>query len=59
MSTNSLVALAATVRAALATTQSLEASSPEEQEERLDLIDLIPELNTALIGDVEHVRELA
>ena len=31
----------------------------EEQEARLDLIDLIPELNAALVGDTEHLRELA
>ena len=59
MPTNSLVALTAAVREALTTPQSLEASSPKEQEARLELIDLIPELNAALIGDVEHLRELA
>lgn len=59
MSTNKLIALAAAVREALATSQSLIASSPEEQEARLELIDLIPELNAALLGDVEHLRELA
>jgi hypothetical protein len=59
MSKNNLVALVATVREALATPQSLVASSPEEQEARLDLIDLVPELNVALVGDTEHLRELA
>ncbi|KAF4633016.1 hypothetical protein G7Y89_g5105 [Cudoniella acicularis] len=59
MSTNNLVSLAAAVRQALATPQSLVASSPEEQKARLDLIDLVPELNATLIGDVEHLRELA
>ncbi|KAH8800400.1 O-methyltransferase [Xylogone sp. PMI_703] len=59
MSANNLVALAAAVREALATPQSLEPTTPEEQEARLDLIDLIPELNAALVGNVEHLRELA
>lgn len=59
MSANSLVSLAAAVRKALASPQSLLASSTEEQEARLDLIDLIPELNAALVGDVEHLREVA
>jgi len=54
-----LVALATAVREALATPQSLIASSPEEKEARLDLIDLIPELNAALVGDVEYLRELS
>jgi hypothetical protein len=59
MSTNSLVSLAAAVREALAKPQSLAASSTEEQKARLDLIDLLPELNAALVGDVEYLRELA
>ena len=59
MSTNNLVTLVAAVREALATPQSLVASSSEQQEARLDLIDLIPELNAALIGNTEHLRELA
>ncbi|CZR70241.1 related to sterigmatocystin 7-O-methyltransferase precursor [Phialocephala subalpina] len=59
MSPSKLVALAAAVREALATPQSLVASSPDEQEARLDLIDLIPELDAALVGDVAHLRELA
>lgn len=59
MSTNNLIALVAAVRDALATPQSLAALTPEEQEARLDLIDLIPELNARLIGDVQHLRELA
>jgi hypothetical protein len=59
MSANSLVSLAAAVTEALAKPESLLASSPEEQKARLDLIDLLPELNAALVGDVEHLRELA
>jgi hypothetical protein len=59
MVTNSLVSLAAAVRSALAKPQSLSASSAEEQEARLDLIDLLPELNAALVGDIEYLRELA
>jgi hypothetical protein len=54
-----LITLVAAVREALATAQSLVASSSEEQEARLDLIDLIPKLNAALVGDTEHLRELA
>jgi hypothetical protein len=59
MSANSLVSLAAAVTEALAKPESLSASSPEEQKARLDLIDLLPELNAALVGDVEHLRELS
>ncbi|RFU25236.1 hypothetical protein B7463_g11100, partial [Scytalidium lignicola] len=59
MATNSLVSLAAAVREALATPQALVASTPEELEARLDLIDLIPDLNAALVGNLEHLRELA
>ncbi len=59
MPANSLVSLAAAVTEALAKPESLLASSPEEQKARLDLIDLLPELNAALVGDVEHLRELA
>jgi hypothetical protein len=59
MATNSLVSLAAAVREALAKPQSLAASSAEEREARLDLIDLLPELNATLVGDVEYLRELA
>ncbi|CZR65817.1 related to sterigmatocystin 7-O-methyltransferase precursor [Phialocephala subalpina] len=59
MSSSKLIALAAAVREALATPDSLAPSSPDEQEARLDLIDLIPELNAALIGDVAYLRELA
>jgi hypothetical protein len=59
MAANSLVSLAATVREALAKPQSLAASSAEEQKARLDLIDLLPELNAALVGDIEALRELA
>ncbi|PMD67408.1 S-adenosyl-L-methionine-dependent methyltransferase [Hyaloscypha bicolor E] len=59
MVTNSLVSLAAAVRSALAKPQSLSASSAEEQEARLDLIDLLPELNAVLVGDIEYLRELA
>jgi len=59
MAANSLVSLAAAVREALAKPQSLSPSSAEEQKARLDLIDLLPELNAALIGDIESLRELA
>ncbi len=59
MPANSLVSLAAAVTEALAKPESLSASSPEEKKARLDLIDLLPELNAALVGDVEYLRELA
>lgn len=59
MSTSKLIALAAAVREALATPESLTASSPEEREARLDLIDLVPELNATLIGNVAYLHELA
>jgi hypothetical protein len=58
MPTN-LIALVAAVREALATSQSLVASTSAEKEARLDLINLIPELNATLVGDVEHLRELS
>lgn len=54
-----LVALAKAVREALATPQKLIATTSEEQEAHLDLIDLIPELNATLVGDIEYLRELA
>lgn len=59
MSKNNLVALAAAVKEALASSESLTPSSPDEQEARLDLIDLIPDLNAALVGDAAHLRDLA
>lgn len=59
MAPNNLVALAAAVREALAAPQTLIAESKEEKEARLDLIDMIPEFNAALIGDANVLRELA
>jgi hypothetical protein len=59
MSTNRLVTLAAAVREALSTPHGLVASSPQEQVARLDLVDLLPELNAALVGNTQYVRELA
>jgi hypothetical protein len=59
MAPNSLVALAAAMREALATPESLIAASREEKEARLDLIDMIPELNAALVGDSQVLLELA
>ena len=59
MTQNNLLALAKALREALAVPESLVAVSKEEQEARRDIIDLIPELNAALIGDAEVLRELA
>ena len=59
MSSNQLVTLAAAVREALSSPRGLVASSPREQVARLDLIDLLPELNAALVGNTQYVRELA
>lgn len=59
MAPNNLVALAAALREALAAPESLIAESKEEKEARLDLIDLIPELNAALVGNANVLRELA
>jgi len=58
MPTN-LIGLVAAVHEALANPQSLVASTSAEKEARLDLIDLIPELNATLVGDVENLRELS
>ncbi|KAH7391258.1 S-adenosyl-L-methionine-dependent methyltransferase [Cadophora sp. MPI-SDFR-AT-0126] len=59
MAPNNLVALAAAVREALAAPQTLIAESKEEKEARLDLIDMIPEFNAALVGNANVLRELA
>ncbi|KUJ11316.1 S-adenosyl-L-methionine-dependent methyltransferase [Mollisia scopiformis] len=59
MSTSTLTTLLASVRSALATPSSLLPSTSSDQQARLDLIDLLPELNAALIGDTAHLRELA
>ena len=59
MSSNQLVTLAAAVREALSSPRGLVASSPQEQVARLDLIDLLPDLNAALVGNTQYVRELA
>ena len=59
MAPNSLVALAAAMREALAAPESLIAISREEKEARLDLIDMIPKLNAALVGDSQILLELA
>ncbi len=59
MAPNNLIALAASLREALAAPESLVAESKEEKEARLDLIDLIPELNAALVGNANVLRELA
>ena len=59
MAPSNLVALAAAMREALATPENLIAVSREEKEARLDLIDMIPELNAALVGDSQVLLELA
>ena len=59
MAPNNLVALAAAVREALAAPESLIATSKEEQAARLELIDMVPEINAALIGNANVLRELA
>lgn len=59
MASNKLVALAVAVKEALANPASLQGGSKEEKDARLDLIDMIPELNARLIGDANTIRALA
>ena len=54
-----LVALAASIREALASPQTLVAETKEDKDARLDIIDMMPELNRALLGEVHALRELA
>ena len=56
---NGLVALASTLRQLLAAPKSLVPESKEEQDARLDIIDMIPELNRTLLGDKQTLRDLA
>jgi hypothetical protein len=59
MAPSKLLALAAALRDALEDPQTLKPETNEEKEARLDLIDMIPELNAALIGDANMLKEVA
>lgn len=59
MPENGLVALAATLKELLATPQSLIPESKAEHDARLDIIDMIPNLNRTLVGDKQTLRDLA
>lgn len=56
---NGLVALAATLKNLLASPQSLVPESKAEHDARLDIIDMIPDLNRTLVGDKQTLRDLA
>src|SRR5271154_6318030 len=59
MSENGLVSLAATLKELLASPQSLIPESKAEHDARLDIIDMIPDLNRTLLGDKQTLRDLA
>lgn len=59
MAPNNLVALAAQIREALASPQTLIAESKAEEEARLDIIDMIPDLNRTLNGEFQTLRDTA
>jgi hypothetical protein len=59
MGPNKLVSLSAALREALASPECLVPVSREEQEARRDIIDVIPVLNAALVGDANVLCELA
>jgi hypothetical protein len=59
MPRNSFVGLAASVREALATPQNFVASSSEDKEALLDLIEPISEPNVTLSGDTESLCGLS
>jgi hypothetical protein len=59
MPANGLVALAATLKQLLSSPQSLVPESKAEQNARLDIIDMIPDLNRTLVGDKQTLRDLA
>lgn len=59
MAENGLVALASTLRQVLAAPGSLVPESKDEQDARLDIIDMIPDLNRTLLGDKQTLRDLA
>jgi hypothetical protein len=59
MTENGLVALASTLRELLASPKSLVPGSKAEQDARLDIIDMIPDLSRTLLGDKQTLRDLA
>jgi len=59
MATSNLVSLAAAVRETLASPQTLVPQSKAEEEARLDLLDLLPDLNRKLKGEFQNLREIA
>ena len=59
MAETGLVALAATLKELLASPQFLVPTSKAEHDARLDIIDMIPDLNRTLVGDKQTLRDLA
>ena len=59
MAENGLVSLATMLRDLLATPNALVPESKEQQNARLDIIDMIPNLSRKLLGDEQTLRELA
>jgi hypothetical protein len=58
MSENPLVVLAAAMRTALSTSLQTATKDKAGQRARLDLIDMIPDLQRALIGDRATIRDM-
>lgn len=56
MSNKLLINLAASMRAALST--PVEAATKEDQKARLDIIDMIPQLQRKLVGDRDTIRNM-
>jgi hypothetical protein len=59
MAENGLVSLAATLKKLLASPHTLVPESKAEHDARLDIIDMIPDLNRTLVGDKQTLRDLA
>jgi hypothetical protein len=59
MASSSLVALAASLKEALASPQSLVATTKEEEDARLDIIDMLPDLKRALVGEFQNLWDLS
>lgn len=55
----SLISLAHSLREALASPASLQAESEAEKNARLDILDMIPDLNRTLIGEFQALRDMS
>jgi hypothetical protein len=59
MASSNLVALAASLKEALASPQSLAATTKEEEDARLDIIDMLPDLKRVLLGEFQNLWDLS